>query len=133
MTGIETPVSSPDYNPLEWPQIQSHSREHAGDIRSASLQLYISDNLVWLKGHFPGQPVLPGVVQVHWAAGLANALFEIPTAFQAIENLKFQSVVLPNTHITLDMTYEAKRSRVNFQYRDAETLFSEGKIKYAEK
>lgn len=132
MTGIETPLVPPDYNPLEWPQIQSHSREQNGDIWSVSLRLYISDSLVWLKGHFPGQPVLPGVVQVHWAAGLAKALFEIPVAFQAIENLKFQSVVLPNMHIMLDMSYEVKRSRVNFQYRDAETLFSEGKIKYAE-
>ena len=132
MTGIKKPLVLPDYNPLEWPKIRSHSCGHSGDIRSASLQLYISDDLVWLKGHFPGQPVLPGVVQIHWAAELAGALFEIPAAFQAIENLKFQSVVLPNTHITLDMTYETKRSRISFQYRDTETLFSEGKIKYVE-
>lgn len=132
MTGIETKLLPSDYDPLEWPQIQSHSCEQVGDIWKASLQLFISGDLIWLKGHFPGQPVLPGVVQVHWAVRLANALFDIPLAFQAIENLKFQSVVLPNTHFTLDMAYEAKRSRITFQYRDAEILFSEGKIKYVE-
>lgn len=132
MTGIIKPLILPDCDPLEWPQIQSHRCEQTGDIRSASLQLYISKDLVWLKGHFPGQPVLPGVVQVHWAAGLADALFEIPRVFRGIENLKFQSVVLPNTYITLNMTFEIQRFRVNFQYRDAENLFSEGKIKYAE-
>lgn len=132
MEGKETTLLPPDYDSLEWPQIQSHSCRLVGDIWNASLRIYISPDLVWLKGHFPGQPVLPGVVQVHWAAALANILFKIPTVFQAIENLKFQSVVLPDTQITLDMTYEAKRSRVTFQYRDMETLFSEGKINYAE-
>lgn len=132
MAASETIQLPPDYNPLEWPQIQSHSREQVGDIRNASLRLFISGDLVWLKGHFPGQPVLPGVVQVHWAVSLATILFDIPLTFQAIENLKFQSVVLPNTQLTLNMIYEAKRSRTTFQYRDTEMLFSEGKIKYAE-
>ena len=35
--------------------------------------MLISPELDWFRGHFPDNPVLPGVVQLHWAVTAAHA------------------------------------------------------------
>ncbi len=126
------PLLPPDSNPLEWPQIKTLRCEKTDEMGNAFLELYIPEDLAWLKGHFPGQPVVPGVVQLHWATVLAKEVFEIPASFRAVDNLKFQSVILPDRHITLDLIYKKNNASASFQYRDTETLFSEGKIKFTD-
>ena len=39
----------------------------------AEFEIAVPDDLFFLQGHFPQQPILPGVVQIHWAIMLAAA------------------------------------------------------------
>ncbi len=41
----------------------------------AEFQLVVPGDLLYLRGHFPGKPVLPGVVQIHWAIRLPSGVW----------------------------------------------------------
>jgi 3-hydroxymyristoyl/3-hydroxydecanoyl-(acyl carrier protein) dehydratase len=100
-----------------------------------NLSLEVDANLHWLKGHFPAQPVLPGVVQTHWAAQLAQHFFATATAPRRIDNLKFQNVVLPPQQCTLQLIANADTTSIHFRYTDPATpghIFSEGKLIFRE-
>ena len=57
--------------------------------------LAMDPDLTAFQGHFPGHPVLPGVVQVDWAVRFGSEAFGPLGRFRAIEHLKFQDPIRP--------------------------------------
>lgn len=71
---------------------------------------HLSGEEDFLKGHFPGNPVLPGVIQIESMAQAATLLTLIGReaetigkrpAFMGVENCRFRSPVIPPAIITL--------------------------------
>ena len=56
-------------------------------------------DLLYFDGHFPGRPILPGVVQVDWVIAFGRECFDLPPFFRAIHALKFHRVIPPETPI----------------------------------
>lgn len=111
----------------EWPQfIQIQPQENG-----CELTIDINPEIRWFEGHFPGQPVLAGVVQTHWAGELGKYLFNIEEDFQRIDNLKFQSVILPPLIIALKFEYIEEKNSLKFKFCDDDCAYSEGKIVFA--
>ncbi len=80
------------------------------------LQLYIPSNLYYFDGHFPGRPVLPGVVQTHWAVHYARQQWGDLGQFGGLEAVKFQQIVAPNQTLTLALEYQADKGKLYFSY-----------------
>ena len=59
------------------------------------------------RGHFPGAPVVPGVVQIKWAIALAQRYLAIGGGFAGMENVKFQRAMTPGSRVTLTLEYAA--------------------------
>ena len=53
------------------------------------------------QGHFPGHPVLPGVVQVDWAIRFGTRAFGDLGGFRGIDQLKFQALIRPGDVVEL--------------------------------
>src|SRR5687767_3579198 len=106
------------------PQIISEAREGS----SARLRMRISPELRYFAGHFPAWPVLPGVVQVHWATEIGRRLFGALGEFSGIDNLKFHQVITPNKELELVFTHDAPARRLDFSYTAGATKFSSGRI-----
>lgn len=111
----------------EWPSIRTLTQQE----NHAVLDLTIDPSIHWFKGHFPDEPVLPGVVQVHWAAQLSQMLFKLSQPFTALENIKFQTMLLPAMAPTLELTYVADKRCVHFRYTQDSTIYSTGRIRFA--
>jgi len=80
-------------------------------------ELRVPPTLVHFAGHFPGLPILPGVVQIDWAMRLAAEHVPGVRALASIEQLKFKAPVPPGALLDLTLTHDASRRRVKFVYR----------------
>jgi 3-hydroxymyristoyl/3-hydroxydecanoyl-(acyl carrier protein) dehydratase len=94
------------------------------------LQLRVPSALEHFNGHFPGLPILPGVVQLDWAIRIATRHYAIEPPFSALENLKFQAPVRPDLELSLELDWDANRGRLEFLYRAGARKYSSGRIRF---
>lgn len=81
----------------------------------------VSFNEQFFQGHFPGSPIMPGVLQIE-ALAQAAGILAVETLglagsgklvyFMAIENAKFRAPVTPGCLLELEATFVQKRARV---------------------
>lgn len=98
------------------------TRRH-GSGHELELEFTLGADNPWFAGHFPGQPILPGVVQIGWAAHFAVALRDDDTPPMTLQRVKFRYPVGPGAHLLLRLEHAG--DRVRFQYRllaDAEPI-----------
>lgn len=95
---------------------------------SAVLSLRIPYTLFYFSGHFPGNPVLPGVVQLEWALHHANNIFDGLGELSRLESLKFQHIIQPGDLVNLALNWDTSRSRLTFVYSSALHNYSSGRV-----
>lgn len=105
-----------------------HPHPQNGDI--LLFELEISEDLEWFSGHFPGLPVLPGVVQLRWAVELAKEHFKLGAGPLEVLRLKFKSVVIPPSRINLALS-KTSDTEATFEYTGTDAVYSQGKLRFA--
>lgn len=106
------------------PGISATARSETG-IR---IDLQIDSDLPYFRGHFPGMPVLPGVVQIGWALALGHEHLGCPTNAAALKKIKFNRVIAPGGTACLALDFDNTRGYLSFRYEDAAGVASSGVI-----
>lgn len=101
----------------------------------------VHEELDFFRGHFPGNPVLPGVIMVEAAAQLGAFLLLSQDEysgkivyFAGIENVKFRRVVRPGEVLELEVRLERTRGRFGKGFATGSvngTTCFEGGLKFA--
>ncbi len=65
--------------------------------------LQIPENHPSFTGHFPGQPILPGVLLLERLVSLAESQLQRPLTHYTVYNVKFLSAVMPNARLKLSL------------------------------
>jgi acyl-coenzyme A synthetase/AMP-(fatty) acid ligase/3-hydroxymyristoyl/3-hydroxydecanoyl-(acyl carrier protein) dehydratase len=109
------------------PQIlESSADEESGEH---ILQFIVPNDLLCLEGHFPGKPILPGVVQVQWVMHFCNELFGVSgKRFLRLEVLKFQKIILPGERIYLGIRWDNQKNVATFRYTRKDHSLSSGRV-----
>ena len=104
------------------------SSQVSGD--SAVYALDVSPDLQAFEGHYPGNPILAGVVQVDWAMRFAREAFPLDwSGFTGIEQLKFHKLITPGEPLTLKLEWDAAAGKLAFVYEGAGERKSAGQIR----
>lgn len=106
-----------------FPEVRSVSVE-SGCLR---VTLDVSSDLNWFRGHFPDQPVLPGVVQLHWAVLVATACLDVSGVPTEIKRLKFKKVFTPPQNVELTLR-ECGSAEAQFRFSYEGEDYSEGRL-----
>ena len=93
--------------------------------------------LDWVPGHFPGRPILPGVMMIEAGAQLASFLFhcrrndDCIAGFTRIENAVFRGQVVPGQDLVVlarEVKYQPRRFISDIQGIVADRLVFEARI-----
>lgn len=102
------------------------------EANSATLELLVSKELDYFQGHFPGLPILPGVVQVDWAIRFAQQHLGIPAGrFVALKALKFSAPVRPDTQLALLLHWRSESNRLDFAYMAGPRKYASGQAVFS--
>jgi 3-hydroxymyristoyl/3-hydroxydecanoyl-(acyl carrier protein) dehydratase len=108
------------------------TRRGTGPDGEAVFALAVEAALPAFQGHFPGDPLLPGVIQVDWAIRLGQEAYGDLGAFRGLEQVKFLRPVRPGTGLELRLALEpgAGGRRLRFQYLDPAGRVSSGTVQF---
>ncbi|WP_369789872.1 hydroxymyristoyl-ACP dehydratase [Rouxiella sp. WC2420] len=103
--------------------LSKHCLDH-----SLMLELQLPADLFWFKGHFPGQPILPGVSQLNWVIHFARQDLGVINNFAGFDVIKFQRPLLPEQKVSLSIEWLQDKNKLIFSFDSGERQASSGKI-----
>ena len=94
----------------------------------AQIDLVVPLDLRYFRGHFPGAPIVPGVVQIKWAIGFARNLLKAGGSFAGMKTVKFLDVMQPGAAATLQLDYTAASGELRFSFESKQARYSNGRL-----
>jgi 3-hydroxymyristoyl/3-hydroxydecanoyl-(acyl carrier protein) dehydratase len=93
------------------------------------IRLRVPADLFQFHGHFPQMKVLPGVAQLDWAVLFARSHLGVTGAIVEVTQLKFRTLVTPETILDLHLKHWPEKNRVGFEFKDQNNVYSSGFLK----
>lgn len=109
--------------PQKWPLLLSEKLNE-----TVELECFIPADTEYFDGHFAEHPILPGVVQVHWAEAFGRQHYSIEGRFIRLEVIKFQQVITPEMVVLLLLDYSPEKQKLSFKYMSSKGVHSSGRI-----
>jgi 3-hydroxymyristoyl/3-hydroxydecanoyl-(acyl carrier protein) dehydratase len=94
------------------------------------LLIDVEAGLSCFRGHFPGNPVLAGVTQLHWAACASCSLHGFNELPAEVKRLKFKSSVSPPRILELALS-KTRENEVQFEFSSLGQVHSQGCLIFA--
>jgi len=114
--------------PDRLPEVLSHA---VGANDEVVLDLHVPAALEHFAGHFPGLPLLPGVVQIDWAVHFARQYLPLTGHLLSMQHLKFQSVIQPGMHVKLSIAWDSATGQMKFSYTNQDgDIYSSARLSF---
>lgn len=110
------------------PVISDLVLDHAS--RSMNCRLLVRHDMPVLRGHFPGMPLVPGVMLVGWAVELARSQGLATGRLAGIVTAKFQRLVQPGMQLEARLEQGARPGQLQFRYEFRGTAVATGRLQF---
>ena len=111
------------------PQGKVVAAEVARLLERVELPLRFDASESYFRGHFPGMPILPGVVQLGRAVEEAKSRFGIGGALRRVRKMKFIDMIAPDEEVVLSLERRGDGA-VAYEYRKGESTCSSGLLEF---
>ncbi len=101
--------------------------EIAAVLERSEIHLRFSGEEHFFQGHFPGAPILPGVVQLGLAVENAKKTYGFPGAVKTAKKLKFVHIIEPGHDVVLELS-RAGGNEVRYEFREGDLVCSSGTL-----
>jgi len=113
---------------------RSSSPRTLGEKRSEEMferRLEVPADLVHGAVHFPGNPLVPGVVQLDWALRAAGDWLATPLVLIGLKGLKYPEPLVPGGRVTLRLERGVASTAIRFRLFDGERVHLDGRAEFA--
>ena len=93
------------------------------------LTLALPGHLAVFAGHFPGNPILPGVVQIDWAMRLAVRYLGVADPVACDFQVKFRRIIPPGVRLSVSLRHDRAKGALAFEYRIGDETASSGRVR----
>ncbi len=107
------------------------AKESGADSLKVSIECFVPHSLYYFGGHFSGNGILPGVVQIDWALHFASQSFGPPGRFLRLEAVKFQHVIQPGQVVTLALEWDPAKGKLTFRFRSPDGEHASGRVVFS--
>lgn len=116
-------------NPDPW-WLDCTTPDAAGPDSSSTGIAWVDPALPYFAGHFPGAPILPGVVQLNWAVQFVDRMLPGASAdrFAGLARIKFKAPVAPG--MLLRYSLRSSPGKVRLQIASHANVHTEGQLLY---
>jgi acyl-CoA synthetase (AMP-forming)/AMP-acid ligase II len=94
----------------------------------AVLELIAPRDLTYFDGHFPGRPILAGVVQIDWVIAFGRRYFDFPPSFRGVQALKFKRVIPPELPVRVELIHEPAKCALSFKITSDSGTHASGRV-----
>jgi 3-hydroxymyristoyl/3-hydroxydecanoyl-(acyl carrier protein) dehydratase len=91
--------------------LQKIVQTQSGDAIEIQADFIFDDTFSGFNGHFPGKPVLPGIIQLAAVRFLAEHALEQQLQPVSYNHTKFSGIILPNDRVQVRITLKENGSR----------------------
>jgi len=92
----------------------------------AEIDIRLDPDMVWFGGHFPIEPIFPGVAEVHLAVCWARKVWNWSPPTAVLTRVKFHKILRPGDEIRLILTRNTARDRLKFRIERDDGIAGEG-------
>ena len=88
-----------------WDEIDTIYNQ-AGENGEGACTFSVPGTFSGYRGHFPGNPILPGIVQLSFIRRLAERRIGRPLRLAGVRRIKYLRLITPDMPVTLALTLE---------------------------
>jgi 3-hydroxymyristoyl/3-hydroxydecanoyl-(acyl carrier protein) dehydratase len=109
-----------------WYSLNDIKRSASGEV-SASVEM--TEDSPWFSGHFPGEPILPGIAQLGMVFDAISQSSDQNLKISSVSRVRFKQIVRPNDRLEIIATPMEEESGVySFRMMVGEELVCSGMV-----
>jgi len=98
---------------MKWYSLKSVDVLSSNEI---TMEAEISPDSPWFSGHFPGEPILPGVAQLEMALDAIKKLDRKNLRILSVKRVRFKQVIRPDDKLRITVTPH-KKDTLSYLFR----------------
>lgn len=101
-------------------------------VNELTARVTTDDDSPWFFGHFPGDPILPGIAQLEMIADLIAASREDKPCMTGLSRVKFKKIVRPGELLDIHAACGNKKDYYAFRISSGDEEVCSGMMRFAQ-